>query len=169
MTTTTLDGFMKAMRTFVSKNRPPAIEEPDNPFEELVNQWAEQKDALQAIKDAMDTITVSERQLRDRLAEGLRQYYGINLKEGVNNYELSNGRKLKFTHKVERKISEPDLAAAKDAFTKAAVPGDKTFEELLRVKYELDKRNYDKLSEPAANAFSRCLTTKHAAPALEVD
>ena len=169
MTTRPIDRFLAELRAFAKLNDLKAVHEPANEFEECLNDWYELQQLQEAVKQAMDGINKEERILRDRYAESLRSYFGDNLNEGVNTYTLSNDRKLKLTHKVDRKVEASALQEARKFYEEAAQPGDKAFDDVLRVKYELDKRNYDKLSPAAAYAFSRCLVTKYATPTLSLD
>ena len=105
--------------------------------------------------------------MRDGIATSLNAYFADKLKEGVNNYALSNGRKLKYTYAVDRKIDSGHVQVARDAYalTDATAP----FDDLLRVKYELAKTPWKKLDGEAALAASRMITSKPAAPVLVVD
>lgn len=167
--TTPLDIFKANMAFYESSNKRPAIDQPANDFEKAVNDWNELQELQEAVKDAMKLINTNERTLRDGLASSLALYFGDKLKEGTNNFTLSNGRKLKYTHKIERKITESELKNAKEAYATAADASDPDFDKLLRLKYELDKKAWDGITDQAAKAFSLCMTAKPAAPTLAVD
>lgn len=169
MPTTPLGQFDSNLAFFRHSNKRPALDTPANPFEEAINKWYEYQQLQAAVKDAMKAVDLAERELRDGIAASLKAFFADNLKEGTNNYVMSNGRKLKYTHKVDRKITEAELKNAREAYEAAAKEGDPTFDALLRLKYELAKKEWDKASDDAVKAFSRCMTTKDAAPALEVD
>lgn len=166
------DRFLNIFTSETAGNRPPVVEEPSNPFEEAVNRWAELAELQDAVKTAMKILNEEEREARDGLAASLGAYFRDRpqgLKEGVNDYKLSNGRKLKFTYGIDRKIAESALATARKAYEEAADAGDPAFDTLLRTKYELNTAPWRKLSIEAASAFSRCLTSKEKAPTLVVD
>ena len=99
-----LNRVIDALSAYRESNRRPAIDEPKDQFEQMVNKHFD-LDALQdIIKEAVAPLNAEERKLRDTIAGSLREFYGYRLNEGMNTYELSNFRKLKFTHKVERKV-----------------------------------------------------------------
>lgn len=154
-------------------NRRPAIDEPANDFERSVNEHYDLVRIQDTIKEATKPLNTDERKLRDGLADSLRTFFGPKLKEGVNNYDLSNGRKLKLEHKVERKVDEAAVVDARRAYEQAGQEEQLTtdFDSMLRVKHELDKRSFNKLvaGSKAATAFARCIVTKFAAPGIKVD
>jgi hypothetical protein len=163
----------QAFERFAAQNHQPAVEEPANDFEKAVNEYADVKAMQAELAAQKKIIDAIEREQRDAIAESLRKFFGPNLTEGVNTYTLSNRRKLKLKHEVKREIAVSDVQAARDAYVKAAeveaVPV--AFDDLLRVKYELDKRKWKKLlaGSAAFKAFARCMVTKMSAPGIEVD
>jgi len=160
----------KAIEAYDLSNKRPAVDEPANDFEVAVNEWAALQDFLTELKDLMKPLLAEERRARDEIAFALKEFYSDNLKEGMNNYELSNHRKLKFGLRIDRKIEPGELAIAREAFEKATGGhNDQTFDDCIRVKYELAATPWKKLTGAAKKAFSRCIITKHAAPTLAVD
>lgn len=147
-----------------------AVDEPANDFENTVNEWHELSTLLAHMKSLIKPLEAEERKFRDAISDSLRAFYAAELKEGMNNYELSNGRKLKFGHKVDRKVETSMVGVAREEYAKAPVEG-VPFDAIIRVKYELEARQYKKtLTSPAAlAALGRMITTKFAAPTLEVD
>lgn len=169
-----LDRITGALQRVSESNWSPAIEDPANDFEVSVNDWREQQALIADIKKLLRPLEEDERAARDAIAASLRTYFGAELKEGVNTYSLSNGRKLKMGHKIDRKIDESMVDVARDAYRKALEDPanwgpEKSFDELLRIKYELAVAPFKKLSTAAATAVSRMIVAKPAAPTLEVD
>jgi len=117
---TDLTEIRAALEALESSNRRPAVDEPADDFEAFVNQWADAKVCLAKMKDALKGLEREERKLRDALSESLRHHFGKGLKEGVNRYELSNGRQLKFDHKVARKIEPSMIGPAREAYAEPA-------------------------------------------------
>lgn len=167
-----LADLLAGLQTYQQGNRPPAVETPANGFEQSVNQHYELAGILAKVKDLLKPVEAAERKLRDGIAQSLQDFYGDDLKEGVNDYELTNGRKLKYTYKVDRKIDAGLVEVARAKYDQAADRPDKfTFDALLRVKYELDAKQWKQLATggPAYMAASEMLVAKPAAPTLVVD
>lgn len=168
-----LSRLIKALTEYRDSNRRPAIDEPGNDFEKVVNDHYQLDMLMAEVKKAMKPLETDERKIRDGIAASLNAYYradGRTLNEGVNNYELTNGRKLKYTYAVERKIEPSMIAVARAKFEAA---GDKlgTFDDVLRVKYELEAKPWKKLIN-GGEAFLACsemIVAKDKAPTLEVD
>lgn len=158
---------------FGKSNRQPAIEEPVDDFEKSVNDYDDVKALQQKLADLKKVVDTEERRQRDGLADSLRDFFAAGLKEGVNDYTLSNGRKLKLTHGVDRKIDNSQLAVARAAFEQVGTDGEEdlpcTFDALLRPKYEIVAAEKKKLGVLAWAAFSRCITSKFKAATLVVD
>lgn len=162
-----LTRIRDALDRYSLVNRQPAVDEPANDFEKAVNDWDEAFDLLQKLKSMLKPLEASERQMRDGIADSLKAHLKDNLKEGVNSYELSNGRVLKLNHKVNRTVVASMIPAAREAYKEAG--GDKSFDDLLRVKYELQIAPWRKLDNETQTAVSRMIVSKLAAPTLEVD
>lgn len=136
-------------------------------FEQYVDEWDNLCNEIAKIKPKLKILADKEMAMRKAIEASLVLALGDQLKEGGNNFPLANGRTLKYTHGIDRKVLEPEIKNARDEFAKLNdVPC--TFDQLLRVKYELDKRNYDKLSDAAKKVVSRALETKFKAPILEL-
>lgn len=164
--------FTRGVDQLVSDNRRPAVEEPANDFERVVNDWADLQDFVSQIKALLKPIEALERRQRDAVAESLTQYFGDNLKEGVNRYTLSNERTLKLNFARKREVDTPSVDRARKLYTEAATgTALPIFDDLLRVKYELAKTAFNKLPEgsDAKKAAQTMLVTKPAASTLEVD
>ena len=152
-------------------NRPLAVEEPANDFEGVINTWDEAQQLATFLKGLIKSYVEAEKKQRDAIVAVLNPWLEERgeLKEGVNNYELSNGRALKYTYAIERKVDTPSVAIAREAYKEAATVGDPAFDELLRIKYELEVKPFRKLSEEASKAVSRMVTAKPKSAELEVD
>ncbi len=153
-------------------NREPAVAEPANEFEVAVNQHYDVVGLVEESKKLMKLVLADELEQRKALAETLRTHHGDKLKEGNNDYKLSNGRKLKLGHEIERKIADSEFANSREAFTKADdVPAGVTYDGLFRVKFELNKTEWKKLPKggEAFKALGQAIVTKFKTPTLKVD
>ena len=148
-------------------------------FEQYVDRWdslrakaaalTAQKAALTKDIDAeLKTLAETEMAMRKAIAESVRTALGDSLKEGVNRFDMADGRRLKFTYAVTRAIDESQIAVAKDAYAKVN-DAPVTFDQLLRVKYELEKKEWNKLGAGGKLAVSAMVTAKPAAPTLEIE
>ena len=164
-----IQDMIDALVKYQQSNREPAVAEPANDFEKAVNKWHELQMLQTTVKDALKPVNEDEKEQRDALAAGLVAFLGADLKEGNNDYKLSNKRKLKLGYKVERKIDETQVVLTREEYQKAAKPGDAPFEDLLRVKYDLAIAPWRKLSAEGTKAFSKAVVTKVASPTLAVD
>lgn len=164
--------IMAALERYTLINHVPAVPEPTNDFERTINVYHDTKSLLAEIKSLIKPLEAIERQQRDGIAESLRQHFGDSLKEGTNNYVLSNQRKVKFGNSIDRKVEVGEMANARKLFEEAEdKPAGITFDELFRPTYEVAKAKYSKVlnGSTAFLAISRCLVTKNAAPSIEVD
>ena len=165
-----LSRIRDALDRYSQSNRAPAVEEPQNDFEVAVNDWADNKELVDEIKKLLKPLEAEERRQRESIAVSLASYFGADHKEGVNTYELSNGRNLKYTRKVSRSVEVSMIPAAREAYNAiAGGAGTTAFDDLLRTKYELQVTPFRKLGPEEANAVSRMIVSKPAAPTLEVD
>lgn len=137
-------------------------------FLAYVAEWYTLQQQIEAAKANMKPLVDKELKMRKALGESIATALGDKLKEGVNHYPLEDGRSLKFTYAVDRAIVEADISATREAYL---LQNDRTvdFDSLLRVKYELSKREYDKLTPEAKMIISRMLTVKPKAPTLEME
>jgi len=150
-------------------------------FEEYVQDWdgtkvkianlVDQKKRLTADIDAeIVKLAATEMTMRKAIANNVVTSLGDNLKEGVNNWNMSNGRSLKLTHKIDRKIDEAQIAMAREEYAKVNDSDGVTFDQLLRIKYELEVREFRKIEDKvgAALAVSRMLVSSTPAHVLEL-
>lgn len=165
-----LARILADLKTHQESNKRLAIDEPANDFEKVVNAHDQLATLIDEVKKTLKPLEVEERTMRDGIAASLDAFYGDKLVEGVNNYQLSNMRKLKYTYAVERKI-EPSMVAVARAKFEAATDKTGAFDDVLRIKHELDAKAWKKL--PAGGeAFMACsemIVAKPKAPTLEVD
>jgi len=163
--------LLSALEMYGLANHRQAVEEPADDFERAVNDHNDLQAFIAEVKDLLKPHETEERTKRDALTVSLNSYFGSKLKEGVNTYTLSNGRKLKYTYKVDRKVDNAQVAVARAAFDESAdKPAGMVFDDMLRVKYELADAPYKKVTGEAAKlAVSRMLVTKAAASTLTVD
>ncbi|TQE99528.1 MAG: hypothetical protein FKY71_08090 [Spiribacter salinus] len=166
-----LDRMTEALERERMSNVRPAVDEASNAFEKAVNNWHALQELHEELKRLIKPLAEAEREQRNAIAESLTRYFGDELKEGVNTYKLSNGRKLKLTFNRKREIDQPSIARAREMYTAAATADSPVFDDILRVKYELSKSHYNKLPEGsgAQKAVQAMLVTKPAASELGVD
>ena len=152
-------------------NRPLAVEEPANDFEGVINTWDEAQQLATFLKGLIKPYVEAEKKQRDAIVAVLNPWLEERgeLKEGVNSYELSNGRALKYTYAIDRKVDTTSVANTRKDYETAATAEDPAFDDLLRVKYELEIKPFRKLSDEAAKAVSRMVTSKPKSGELEVD
>lgn len=165
-----LDRIIADLKQYQKSNKRLAVDEAANAFEEAVNAHDQLAALLDRVQSATKPLAAEERQMRDGIAASLIAFFKDGLTEGVNTYVLSNLRKLKFTYKVERKVDMAMVAVAREKFA-AAEDKVGTFDQLVRVKMELEVKPYRKLPHGGAAwlAISEMLVSKPAAPTIEVD
>lgn len=165
-----LTRILADLSFYETSNKRPAIDEPGNDFEVVVNAHDQLAALLAELKKTMKPLETEERTMRDGIAESLIKFFGAKLNDGVNNYLLTNLRKLKYTHKVKRSIEDSMIAVARAKFEAAS---DKVgaFDDVLRVKHELDTKAWKKLAAggEAFKACSEMIVAKTEAPVLEID
>lgn len=165
-----IDKLIEELCLLRQRNHRAAIEDAEpGSFEAAVNDWHDLSQIVGFVKDTLKPLETQEREKRVAISSSLFTYFGDSLKEGVNNYPLSNGRKLKYSYGVDRKVAEAELEVAKKSYLDSAQPSDPKFDELLRIKYELEMKSFRKLSPEGRLAVSRMVTSKPKSPTLEVD
>ena len=150
-------------------------------FEEYVQDWdgtkvkianlVDQKKRLTSDIDAeIVKLAATEMTMRKAIANNVVTSLGDNLKEGVNKWSMSNGRSLKLTHKIDRTIDESQIAMAREEYAKVNDSDGVTFDQLLRIKYELAVAEFRKIEDNAGAslAVSRMLVSSTPAPVLEL-
>lgn len=131
--------------------------------EEYVDNWTK-------VKDLVKALTEIEMTMRKTLFAATFTAP----KEGANTFVLSDGRKLKAQHKINRSIDAAAVAPTREAY---ALLNDRPveFDELLKVEYSLVVSAFRKI-EPAAGeqpsaaymVASQMIVAKPGAPTLEL-
>lgn len=136
-------------------------------FTAYVDQWDSNVAQIEELEKQLKPLKAKELEMRKAIVASIKG--AMETKEGVNRYTLPDGRALKLTLKIDRKIEEPAIATTRELFEQQNDTCGVTFDALLRVKYELSKRDFDKLPEAAAKVASRMVVSKEAAPTLAFD
>lgn len=165
-----LDRIIADLQRYKKSNKRLAVDEALNDFEKVVNEHDQLSALIAEVESTVKILKAEERIMRDGIAASLTTFFGKALKEGVNNYVLSNLRKLKFTYKVKREIEMSMVSVARAKF-EAATDKVGSFDDLLRLKYELDKKAWNKIAAggEASKAVSEMIVAKPEAPTIEVD
>lgn len=137
-------------------------------FEEYVTAYDAVCAEVAAIEAKLKPLKAKELEMRKAIAASLDTALGEARVEGVNRFPMQDGRTLKYSYKVDRKIEESEIANAREKYSKQN-DTPVTFDQLLRVKYELSKRDWDKLPDAAKKAVSRMIVAKPATPSLEIE
>lgn len=137
-------------------------------FTDYVSEWDDLVDHIATLKKQLKVFTDKEMAMRKAIAESVQAAMADQWKEGMNTYPMPDGRNLKVNHKVTRTVEVSEIGPVRAAYE---LLNDRpiTFDELLRVKYEIDKRNLDKLEGEARNTVNRMITSKPAAPEVKLD
>jgi hypothetical protein len=140
----------------------------DMSFDERMALWDQLSTELAANKRAMAQKTATEMELRKMLFGSIGQV--MELKEGVNKYTHPvTGKTLKVTRTIKREIDVGLVQHSRDLFGQVNETPGASFDDLLRLKYELDKRAWKKLGDAHLVAVSHMVTAKEQAPKLEWD
>lgn len=140
----------------------------DDAFYDYVVDWDKLVAQIEEVKAGLRKLTQAELPIRKQIAEAIGNAMPGGLQEGINHYTLRDGRKLKVTRAIDRKIDESEVVPVREAYmmlNNNPVP----FDTLLRIKYELAKTEWSKLDGGAQKIISRMLVTKDAAPTVELD
>jgi hypothetical protein len=136
-------------------------------FTDYVDEWDKLAGKIAELKKQLKPLESKELEMRKAIRDSVRQAMGVDFKEGMNNYLLPDLRTLKVNHKVTRSVDEASIPAAREEYRKLNdVPC--TFDDLLRVKYEIEKKQVDKLEGDAAKIFANVYTTKDASPEVKL-
>ena len=135
-----------------------------DPFIKYIDQWDGLVAEIEVLKKALKPLVEKEMEMRKAIVGSIDATQPIT--EGTNKFLLTDMRKLKIVQKINRMIETPAIEATRALFLEQNDTGGVTFDELLRVKYDLAKAKFDKLPEAAALIASRMITTKLAAPEL---
>jgi len=141
----------------------------NNQFITFVEQYAKDVENFEKEKRR---VAVMERKVKEarmhiynEIREALRAV-DKDYKEGVNNIPLPDGRVLKITHKVTRKILPDQIEVARNHYARMAPDNEIVFDDLLRIKHELFVRTYKQLSPAGKLAASWMIEAREAAPTV---
>jgi hypothetical protein len=135
-------------------------------FNTFVQQWYALATQIADLKAQLKPLERQEMELRKALAESVNK--AVPLQEGVNNYPLPGGRVLKITYSLDRKVLPEHIEEARTEYNRLnSVPC--AFDDLLRMNYEVNIKQFRKLDGPAALTFSRVLETKPRSPTIVLD
>lgn len=125
--------------------------------------WEAAVKALAAAKDA-------EAALRKEVLAEAFAFDPEALREGTENFELSNGYKLKTVFKISRNLNNENEAVDKvlAKIEKTGPEGVFIAERLVKWKPELSVTEYKKLPEKFKKLFDEVVTSKEAMPSLEL-
>lgn len=138
-------------------------------FEQYVEQWETLVAQIEVLKKQMKPLTEAEMIMRRALHQSVATGMGDLFKEGMNNYPLANGRKLKVQNDIKREIDMTMIPTAREAFALQNDVGNVAFDDLLRTKYELAKAEWNKLSDEAKKAVSVMIDSKPGTPSVTLD
>lgn len=130
-----------------------------NTFEDYVDEWDELKSKIAELKKQLAPLEDTEKKMRTQMAESVKEHLGDDWKEGMNNFLLQDGRTLKIKADIDRKVEMGEMANAREAYEQlndTPCP----FDDLFRVKYELQVKQYRTLSDTAVTAISRAIVAK---------
>lgn len=122
-------------------------------FDEYVLEWEKLASEVARRKAEMDDLVKREQEMRREFSKGLT------LEEGTNKISLGDGRTLVITNTIERKVDEGSIALARTEYEKLN-ERPVEFDTLLRIKYEVDKRQWNKLTDAGRLAVSRMIENK---------
>lgn len=138
-------------------------------FEEYVTAWDELCQKKAKLEKQLKPIKDEEMKMRKHITEALIAAKGSDLKEGANSFELVDGRTLKFANDIKREIENSEIENARKAYNDINDKGeDIPFDNLLRVKFELNLPDYRKLTEAQQKAIADMITSKPGAAKVEI-
>jgi hypothetical protein len=120
---------------------------------QTLDRWFEVSTAIKHLK-------AEEQALREGLFHGTFP----TPREGVNSYPLPDGRVVKGTHVVNRKLLQEEW---KTRFKEVGLPKE-VRKELIVVKYDFDIKVYKKLPDHLRKNFDTVLEIKPGLPKLEI-
>ena len=128
-------------------------------FEEYVDEWNDLVTKIAALKEQLKPLTDAEMPMRKAIRDAVQAAMGGTYKEGMNNFVMSDGRKLKVNNTIKREIDVSQIATVREQYS---LLNDRPveFDDLLRVKYELAKVEWNKLGPEAKHLTSAMITAK---------
>jgi hypothetical protein len=132
----------------------------DDVMQQNLQRWALLQKEIRALAEAMAPIVEEEKMLRALIVSVAFPKET----EGTHDIDLANGWKLKAALKLDRKVDEAALPAVVAQLQKMQVNADV----LLRVKHEVEVKQYRQLTEEQRKVFDQMLTIKPQTPTLEL-
>ena len=127
-------------------------QEAEKATNEDIMEWLETKRKLTTVK-------AKEAILREKI---IKTFFS-GPTEGVNNFELGNDYKLKYTHKLTREVDDAMLTNLLPSLREKGINVDN----LVERKPSLKLKNWRDLTEEEHQLFDQCVTTKPASGSLE--
>lgn len=137
-------------------------------FEDYVAEWDTLVAQIEVLKKQMKPLAEKEMEMRRAIHRGVESAMGDLFKEGMNNYPLLDGRKLKVQNGIKREIDTSMISSAREAYQRLNLR-DVAFDDLLRTKYELSKVDWNKVSDQGKAAVSVMITSKPDTPSVVLD
>lgn len=125
-----------------------------DPYMDMLAEW-------EVASKALDEIKAIELDLRLKLFAGAF----ANPKEGTNTHHLPDGRDIKGQYKINRRIDEAALPAVLETLREHGVANT---DALVRFKPELNKREWDSLSDESKLLFSPAVIATPGTPSFDV-
>ena len=123
---------------------------------DLLQQWVKAEEEAKAVKP----IIAKELALRKKVFTS----FLAEPKEGTNYVELSNGWRLKLTHKLNRTVDEAALPAVADLLKSKGV----SIDTLVDYKPSLKLAVYRELADENKHLFDQALIMKPSTPTVEM-
>lgn len=138
-------------------------------FEDYVDAWDDLCGRISELNKKLAPLKAAEMTKRKAIRDSVRAAMGSSWKEGTNHFTLRDGRVLKINNKIKREIEDGEVETCREAYE---LLNDRpvTFDELLRIKRELDKANFKKLDaeSEAERVVSRMIVAKEEAPEVTI-
>ena len=137
-------------------------------FSDYVTAFEDLSNEVERMKKELKRKTDAQMVMRRELTRTIKDAMGDAFKEGVNKFSLADGRVVKVDYKIDRKIEESMVLTARQEYARLNdTPCD--FDDLIRVKYELNIAPFRKLENAALLAISQMVVAKEAAPTVTVE
>lgn len=141
-----------------------------NNIEKLAADFEDNLAAMAALKKQLAPLVKLDAELRREIANACWEEVG-GLEEGTNTVELNSGRKVKVKYEIDRKIESALIETARASIAKINdLPPGFVFDDMLRVKHELEKKVWNKLKDHAgakAALADLIVATPKATPVVE--
>lgn len=127
---------------------------------DILNKWNSAKKMLDHYKD-------EESKLR---AEVIKSFFPEHKSEGVENFDLSGGYKLKANFKLNYELTKEaaSLAEVVGKLRDLGEDGEAALKGLFKIKYELSTKQYKSLLPSIKKIVDDVVTIKIATPSIEI-